>query len=67
MITPREIDCPNCGMPNEYSLGSCRRCGLEREAFDKVERQQDYMILAEKLEAKTKAKPDFLGHLIATA
>lgn len=67
MITPREIDCPKCGKPNEYSLGSCRRCGLGREAFDKIERQQDIEIAAKKLEVKTRAKPDFLGYLISTA
>ncbi len=41
MVTPSEIDCPNCGKPNEYSLGSCRNCGLEREEFDKVIEQND--------------------------
>lgn len=27
---PEAIDCPNCGKPNEYSMGSCRACGTER-------------------------------------
>lgn len=40
MVTPSEIDCPNCGKPNEYSLGSCRKCGLEREEFDKIEQDE---------------------------
>jgi ribosomal protein L37E len=33
MKAPQEIDCPNCGKTNEYSLGSCRKCGLPREEF----------------------------------
>jgi rubredoxin len=43
MITPREIDCPNCGKPNEYSLGSCRGCGLEREKFDQIEQAEELL------------------------
>lgn len=41
--TPREIDCPSCGKTNEYSLGSCRKCGQERETFDKIEQAEQAM------------------------
>ena len=39
----REIDCPSCGKPNEYSLGSCRNCGLDREKFDQIEQAEDVL------------------------
>jgi hypothetical protein len=30
MMRPEDVDCPKCGMPNEYVMGSCRRCGEPR-------------------------------------
>lgn len=30
MERPEDVDCPKCGMPNEYVMGSCRRCGEPR-------------------------------------
>jgi rubredoxin len=62
MITPREIDCPNCGKPNEYSLGSCRKCGLPREEFDKIEQNEEILSkLGESLAAKSAARQGILA------
>lgn len=65
ITTPREIDCPSCGKPNEYSLGSCRKCGLPQEDFDKIEQNGFIATAAGKLEAKS--KPDFLSYLVSMA
>ena len=68
MITPREIDCPSCGRPNEYSLGSCRRCGLEREEFDKLGRNEGPLVAAESpMDVGPADLPDFLTYLVSTA
>jgi predicted ATP-dependent serine protease len=58
----REIDCPNCGKPNEYSLGSCRGCGLEREIFDKIKHAKE---ASSELNKSKIAKTDTWRHLLA--
>ena len=66
MIEYTAIDCPNCGKPNEYSLGSCRGCGLPREVFDKIEQnEQVFTKLGEKLAATSTAKSAVHPNLLA--
>lgn len=63
-MAPRAVDCPNCGKPNEYSLGSCRGCGLPREEFDKIEQNEEvFKKLGESLAAKAAAavRPDLVA------
>lgn len=66
MVEYKAIDCPNCGKPNEYSLGSCRGCGLPREVFDKIEQEEQvFMKLGEKLAATSTAKSAVRPNLLA--